>query len=162
MKHPLKAIKSAALAAILCTAFAGKAVAGPQDGFGVGIIAGEPTGLSVKQYIDSNHAYDAAFAYSLSDGHFFQFHADYLVNNHSDSLNPPELKGSLPWYYGIGGRIRADDGHTRLGMRIPFGITYLFADAPLDFFAEVVPVVDVAPNVSVRLNGAVGLHVFIK
>jgi hypothetical protein len=162
MKKTLKTLRSIAAAAAICTAFATNADARTQDGLGVGIIVGEPTGLSFKQWTDNTHALDAAVAYSLSDGNYFQFHADYLIHNNSAALNPPELKGSLPWYYGVGGRIRTDRGSTRVGVRVPLGITYLFADAPVDFFAEIVPVVDIAPDVSLRLNGAIGLRYYFK
>jgi hypothetical protein len=162
MRKSLKAIRSIAAVAAFCTAFAANADARTQDGLGIGVIVGEPTGLSFKKWTDDTHAFDGALAFSLTNGNNFQVHADYLIHETSSSLNPPELKGSAPWYYGIGARIKADNGDTRFGVRVPVGISYMFADAPLDFFAEIAPIVDIAPDVSLRLNGAIGLRYYIK
>jgi hypothetical protein len=160
MKSSLKALKGMAAAAAICALCTTDAGAGVKDGFGLGVIVGEPTGLSVKKWTDDTHAVDAALAFSLTNGNAFQFHADYLIHDTSGSI--PELKGNLPWYYGIGGRIKADNGDTRVGVRVPVGVSYMFADAPLDFFAEVAPVVDIAPYVSLRFNGALGLRYYFK
>ncbi|NTV02848.1 MAG: hypothetical protein HGB04_08720 [Chlorobiaceae bacterium] len=160
MKSRLKAMKSMAVATAICAACTTNAGAATKDGFGVGVIVGEPTGISLKKWTDDTHAVDAALAFSLTNGNAFQFHADYLIHETSGSI--PELKGNLPWYYGIGGRVKADDGDTRVGVRVPLGISYMFADAPLDFFAEVAPIVDIAPYVSLRLNGALGLRYYFK
>lgn len=162
MKSPLKAFKTIAVAAAICASFASTADARTQDGLGVGVIVGEPTGISIKKWTDDTHAIDGAVAISLSNDDSFQLHADYLIHNIESSLNPPELKGSAPWYYGIGGRLRTNDGDTHVGVRVPIGITYLFADSPLDFFAEVAPVLDFAPDVALDLNGAIGLRYYFK
>lgn len=162
MSTPMKAFKTLAAAAAISTALASTATARTQDGLGLGIIVGEPTGISIKKWIDNKHAIDGAIAISLAEDDSFQLHADYLIHNTESSLNPPELKGSAPWYYGVGGRLRTNDGDTHLGVRVPLGITYLFADAPVDFFAEVAPVLDIAPEVSLGLNGALGLRYYFK
>ena len=47
--------------------------------FGIGVILGEPTGLSGKYWISPERAFDAALAYSfLEDNKSFAFHANYL------------------------------------------------------------------------------------
>ncbi len=161
MNKTMRTLRSLAAAAAVCVACAGSAEAGSKDGLGVGVILGEPTGLSVKKWTDDTHAIDAALAFSLTDGNPFQFHADYLIHD-NNALAVPELKGTLPWYYGIGGRVKADNGETRVGARFPLGVSYMFADAPLDIFAEVAPIVDIAPYVSLRFNGALGLRYYFK
>lgn len=133
-----------------------------EDGIGIGVIAGEPTGISIKKWTDGTHAFDAAVALSLSSNDSFQFHADYLIHGISSTINPPELKGRAPWYYGIGGRIKTNDNNTHVGVRVPLGITYLFSDAPLDFFAEIAPVLDLTPDVDLDLNGAIGLRYYFR
>lgn len=162
MRTPLKAFRTIAAAASICALFSSNADARIQDGIGVGVIVGEPTGFSIKKWTDDTHAIDGAVAISLSNDDSFQLHADYLFHNSESSLNPPELKGSAPWYYGIGGRLRTNDGDTHLGVRVPIGITYLFADSPLDFFAEVAPVLDIAPDFALDLNGAIGLRFYFQ
>jgi hypothetical protein len=133
------------------------------NGFGIGVILGEPTGLSLKHWLDDEQAIDAAAAWSFSGRNSFQFHADYLFHRY-DLLDSVGASDEFPVYYGVGGRLKAkdDDDHVVFGVRIPLGITYLFAEAPFDIFAEVVPVLDLAPDVDVHLNAAIGFRFYIR
>jgi hypothetical protein len=47
------------------------------QGIGLGVILGEPTGVSFKAWIDNRTAIDAAAAWSFSENDSFQFHTDY-------------------------------------------------------------------------------------
>ena len=141
-----------------------------ESGFGVGIILGEPTGISLKKWLSHDTAIDAAAAWSFSENDSFQFHADYLIHNFG-LLKTGSAGGKLPVYYGIGGRIKLhnnDNWHGRnndealLGLRIPFGISYLFAKAPVDIFAEIVPILDVVPDTHFDLNGAIGARFYFR
>jgi hypothetical protein len=129
---------------------------GQSDGFGLGIITGEPTGISFKFWTSGNSAIDGAAAWSLSDENSLHLHADYMI--HEFSLIDVE-KGQLPVHYGIGGRIKVrddDDKDDVIGIRFPVGLTYLFEEAPFDLFLEVVPVMDVAPDTELDFNAALG------
>lgn len=134
-----------------------------RDTFGLGVIIGEPTGLSLKYWLDKEHAIDGAAAWSSSENDSFQLHADYLIHNY-ELLNADDL----PVYYGLGARLKFKDhdgrGRNRndaiFGIRIPLGVTYLFDDAPLDLFFELVPVLDIAPDVDLDINAAIGLRFY--
>lgn len=134
-----------------------------RDTFGLGFIIGEPTGLSLKYWLDKEHAIDGAAAWSSSENDSFQLHADYLIHNY-ELLNAD----NLPVYYGLGARLKFKDhdgrGRNRndaiFGIRIPLGVTYLFDDAPLDLFFELVPVLDIAPDVDLDINAAIGLRFY--
>lgn len=134
------------------------------SGFGLGIIAGEPTGLSAKAWIGDGSAIDFAAAWSLEGRDFFQLHADYL--RHASVIEVD--KGFLPFYYGIGARMviledkfrREDEEDILFGLRIPLGITYLFAGAPLDIFAELVPVIELFPSTDFEVDGGVGIRYY--
>jgi hypothetical protein len=140
----------------------------PMDGFGVGVMVGEPTGLSLKKWIGEDRAIDAGIGWSFSDYDAFHFHVDYLF--HRFGLLLDEGRGDrLPVYVGIGGRIKLkdhEDGKGRdhdddsFGIRIPLGISYLFADVPVDIFAEIVPTFDVAPDTDLDLGAAVGARYY--
>lgn len=141
-----------------------------EDGIGVGVILGEPTGISVKKWIGKDRAIDAAAAWSFSENDSFQFHADYLVHNFG-LLNTGSVGGRLPAYFGVGGRLKLQNGdndkgrnnhNALLGVRVPFGISYLFSKAPVDIFAEIVPVLDVAPDTHFGLNGAIGARYYFR
>lgn len=135
-------------------------IAGPfyaQDkGFGIGIIAGEPTGISLKNWLSRTEAIDAAAAWSFEGESNLHIHADYLLHNF-DVFNVQ--KGQLPLYYGIGGRIKFSD-RTQVGVRGVVGIDYLLENAPLDIFLEIVPILELAPSTDLKFNGAIGLRFF--
>jgi hypothetical protein len=138
------------------------------SGLGLGIIIGEPTGLSLKAWIGGGAAIDAAAAWSFEGRDYLRFHIDYL--RHFNAIDVG--RGSLPFYYGIGGRIgiledgyrgaRGDDDDIRFGLRIPLGITYLFGRAPLDIFLEIAPVVDLVPSTDVDLDGGIGMRFYFR
>lgn len=137
------------------------------SGFGVGIIVGEPTGLSLKQWVSRNTAFDAAFAWAFDPNTSFHVHANYLI--HRYDIIKPEV-GRMPLYYGLGARVKFDDerrgrsrdSRTRTGVRVPLGMNYHFAEAPVDIFLEIVPIVDVAPNTDFSLNAAIGARYFFR
>ena len=130
-----------------------------QDGFGVGLIAGEPTGLSAKLWLGRNTAVDAAAAWSFSGVDALHLHADFLV--HRFDLVRVE-HGALPVYYGVGGRLKIRDQDSEFGVRIPLGLAYLFESNPIDVFVEVVPLVDLAPDTDFELNASVGVRYFFR
>ena len=142
-----------------------------EEGWGVGVILGEPTGLSVKKWTAPDRAFDAAAAWSFSDHDSFQFHADYLIH-HFDILEPAPTSCRVAFYYGAGGRVKLRDNNDhgndhaenddRVGLRIPFGLTCLFNKTPLEFFAELAPILDVVPETEGNINGAFGLRYYFR
>lgn len=125
-------------------------------GFGLGIIIGEPTGVSFKYWLHSSGAIDGAAAWSFIDEGAFHIHADYILHNF-DLIKVPE--GRLPFYYGIGGRIKASHD-ARIGVRVPLGLAYLMTRAPVDIFFEIVPILDLAPKTDFKINAAIGARYY--
>lgn len=145
-------------AIILCLASSTATAQG--RGFGLGLIVGEPTGLSAKLWQSRQSAFDFAAAWSFSDEAALHLHGDFL--RHAFGLIEVE-KGKLPVYYGIGLRVKMSDDEdaddVSLGIRIPVGLDYLFAGGtPLDVFLEVVPILDLAPDTDVTLNASLGMR----
>jgi hypothetical protein len=128
------------------------------SGFGLGLILGEPTGISGKYWMSPWSAIDGAFAWSLDKKSKIQIHADYLWHNYEIIS---VIKGKLPIYYGIGGRIifAADN---IAGIRGVVGLNYLFANTPLDIFLELVPILDLAPEVDFDFNGSIGIRYYFN
>lgn len=131
-------------------------LAAQNSGLGAGIILGEPTGLCFKYWTGKSTAFDGAAAWSFGKKDALHLHADMLFHN-SDLIKVSQ--GSLPVYYGIGARIRLED-KSKMGVRIPMGITYQFAKAPFDVFLEIVPLLDLAPATDFGLNGAIGVRYY--
>jgi hypothetical protein len=128
------------------------------SGAGLGLIVGEPTGISFKYWTGSTTAIDAALAWSFIDDGAFHIHGDYLFHN-MRLISVPE--GTLPFYYGIGARIKTAND-TRLGVRVPLGLAYLFQSAPVDIFLEIVPILDLTPKTDFAINAALGARYFFK
>ncbi|HKI84283.1 MAG TPA: hypothetical protein VKA63_08105 [Candidatus Krumholzibacteria bacterium] len=125
-----------------------------RSSFGAGIILGEPTGVSMKLWTGGSTAVQGAVAWSFTEHTNLHLHADYIW--HRWNLIQVE-KGSLPLYFGVGGRLRLrDEVDDTLGVRFPVGLAYEFADAPFDLFLELVPVLDLTPSSEFDLNAALG------
>jgi hypothetical protein len=123
---------------------------------GLGIIVGEPTGISGKMFMGGNTALDFGAAWSFGKNASLHLHADYLI--HRFDLIEVD-RGRLPFYYGIGGRLRlADDA--QVGIRIPVGLSYYLENDPLEIFFEIVPVLDLTPGTGFSGNGGFGVRYY--
>ena len=130
--------------------------ASQDKGFGLGIILGEPTGLSLKSWIGSKTALDFAVAWSFANNDSLHLHADYLIHN----FNLLKVKkGELLFYYGIGGRIKTEK-KSRVGIRVPIGISYIFEKIPLDIFFELAPLLDLVPDTNFEITGGIGIRYY--
>lgn len=151
---------------------------------GVGVVAGEPTGVSFKTWLDGVHAVDGAIGLSLSGNTSLQLQADYLWHEFG-LLSPVPPEGRLPVYYGIGCRLKVregGEGHDtdRLGVRFPVGIAWIAPAAPVDLFFEIVPVLDMLlgdaqisnselypdnemlPDVELNVGAAIGVRFWFR
>lgn len=122
--------------------------------FELGVILGEPSGISAKLWTNSETAIDGAVSWSLKNNEDLYIHADYLWHSFS-LINDPS--GLIPVYYGIGGRIILAD-ETRFGARAPVGISWLLGGAPLDLFIEIAMVIDLIPDTDFDINGGIGIR----
>ncbi|MEI7903403.1 MAG: hypothetical protein WCK89_24450 [bacterium] len=150
----------------------GVAAARPQ-GIGLGLMAGEPSGFSAKVWTGPHVALDAGLGYSYysywwpNQGQALQVHGDVLW--HTNSLTQSSADGYLPLYIGLGARVRlANVGHEtnyplRVGLRIPFGLEYVFASVPIGLFVELVPILDLTPDArGFGGNSAIGFRYYFS
>lgn len=121
---------------------------------GVGIMLGEPSGISLKSWNNSTTAIDLGLAWSLSGKDAIHVHADYLWHKWLDVD-----KGELAFFYGLGGRaVFTDDPFA--GVRIPFGLNYLVEDSPIGIFFELAPILDFLPDTNGDANGSLGVRFY--
>lgn len=126
--------------------------------FGVGVIAGEPTGLTFKLMLNDNNAVDFGGGWETSGDDEIYLYADYLYHI-NDLITVP--KGRLPLYFGGGLRfIDRENKHDKFGVRIPVGVEYLFEGVALGAFAELVPVLNLNPDTDFDLEGGIGIRFF--
>jgi len=148
-------VRSAVLT-LLISFLSFSSVPAQDQGFGLGVILGEPTGISWKAWSGSRTAVDGAVAWSFEKEAAVHLHADLLWHN----FGPLRAdRGEFNLYYGIGGRVKFEDG-SKLGVRVPLGLGYLFDTAPMDFFIEIVPILELAPETDFSLNAALGVRYF--
>ena len=127
-------------------------------GFGIGVVLGEPTGISGKGWVSEKNAIGGGLAWSFRRTGSIHVHADYLWHFlhaiHSPSRFVP--------YAGPGVRIGGGRGGGVFGIRIVGGIGFWPPDSPLDIFAELAPIVDLAPATELSFNGGIGIRFFFK
>jgi hypothetical protein len=146
------------LAAALILALALTAAAQVRD-FGLGLIVGEPTGLSAKWNFLPPHALDFHLAWSFSGG--IAAGADWLV--HTGWL-------ALPWrpYLGVGGRMAVHEakkdepgeGEVHVSGRGLIGCEYLFLEGHLGVAAEIGLGLDFIPAVGFDVSGGLALRYY--
>ena len=124
--------------------------------FGLGVILGEPTGLSGKAVLSERNAVDAAIAWSFRRNGHLHLHADYLW------LFPHVIRSSEQFtlFAGLGGRIVLGRGYGVLGARIAGGISWLPRRSLLEIFLEVAPILDLVPATELSANGGLGIRLY--
>ncbi len=142
-------------------------------GVGIGLIVGDPTGISAKFWTSEKNAIDLAVGWSnngtwsrFGNGYayyytqsLFHIHADYLWH----SFHVIESKENFPLYYGLG--FHFDSGSTvptAFGVRGVGGIEWLPRAVPLDVFLEIAPVFYVSPTAGLGLDAGLGARFFFN
>lgn len=144
-------------------------VLGQDHGFGIGLILGEPTGLSAKLWTSKTNAFDFGLGVAVGgdrltykgnyngDGRM-HFHMDYLWHSFR-AINSTER---FPLHYGIGMRINSGGGYDQsIGIRGVFGIAWYPRSTPIDLFFELVPVFQITPLTGMGLDAGIGIRFFV-
>lgn len=140
--------------------------------FGLGVVIGEPTGLSAKYFLDSRHAIDAGLAYSFND--FLFVFADYLFHFPGALGGAPPFFAQVSPYLGIGGIFlsstssrRRDDKYftsdgssVGLGMRLPLGLEWSPSFPTLGIFVEIVPGIGLIPSTFGFIEAGIGIRYY--
>ena len=149
-------MKKAAIVIILFGCLAGLSFGESKHNVGLGIILGEPTGISFKMWSSETVGFDAGAAWSFVDSSFFQIHGDMLFHNYNIFKVDT---GKMSLFYGFGGRIKfADD--TIVSLRVPVGISYEFEKTPIELFLEVAPMLNLTPATEVDIAGGIGFRYY--
>lgn len=120
---------------------------------GVGIILGDPTGISAKYWLDKTSAIDAAIGFDR-----FSVHADYLY--HFWNVIPQTGGGEFGLYMGPG-LVYKDKKHDNMvGVRFALGGAFELNQYPVEIFAEIVPVLELSPDTDLNLDGGIGVRYF--
>jgi hypothetical protein len=136
---------------------------------GLGVIGGDPNGLSGKFYLRGRtHALDFALAYRLwgPNGSAYYAHSTYLI--HPNEYR--ELDGVvLGWHMGVGGYVGLStvdlgNGQTAsamgIGVRAPIGVDFDLEAFPLQFFIDVAVNVGLVPSTYATAEGNLGMRYY--
>ncbi len=127
----------------------------------IGIILGDPTGVSGKYWLNDTQAFDLAISWrtgtigelNKSDGKTsLSLHSTYLIHDYSVFSNK-----HLPAYFGVGGTVTLQQD-LAVGIRGAVGIDYLFPNIPLDAFIEFAPSFYLIPSSVFRIGFGLGIR----
>ncbi|HNU92247.1 MAG TPA: hypothetical protein PKO25_10285 [Spirochaetota bacterium] len=133
--------------------------------FGLGFVLGSPSGFTAKYFLNRENA----IAGGIGDaaGHGLYLYADYLIH----------FRGILParevsFFLGGGGAFHnyhrdrsaktwgGDKNEKQLEGRMPFGINYVFEPIPIEVFLEIVPALEIIPDVDFHLRAGIGARYY--
>ena len=134
---------------------------------GFGILAGDPTGLTVKYW----SAPENAWVFDIGSSYFGspRIGVDYLW--HFNAFNSRLVN----LYAGPGGVLGLGEGHgflykngdgfynrtgTGFGVRGVFGVNFLPERTPLEIFVELGVLVGIAPDFGSAVDGAIGIRFY--
>ena len=137
--------------------------------FGLGLIVGEPTGISAKLWTSHTTAFDFGLGWSVggdrigkfngydNGGSRVHFHMDYLWH----AFEAIHSNERFPLYYGIGGRINTGAGYnSSIAVRGVFGIAWMPRETPIDLFFELVPSLQLTSTAGLALDAGLGARYY--
>ena len=139
-------------------------------GVGLGLILGEPSGVTGKFWTSKTNAVDAGLAYSFNS--FVLIYGDYLWHFFNALENAPSAKDVAP-YVGVGGAffissesnrksesLFTDSGSVGLGLRIPLGLEWTPSSVPIGVFLEIAPGIGFIPSTYGFFQGGIGVRYY--
>lgn len=124
---------------------------------GLGLMLGNPTGLTAKKWMNQTQAIDAAAGLSIGKHRNFSIHSDYLW--HSKNALYFQDETPLDIYYGLGARMEFADT-IQLGARLPIGVSHYFSESKSDMFAELAPIYDFLDAPRLEIHFAFGARYY--
>jgi hypothetical protein len=140
-----------------------RAAAQSEHTFGLGLIIGDPTGLTLKGFLTPETAIDGAVGIGVLGGDDLHVHADFLWHFQVQRWDA----AALQLYLGVGPELGLHNhpdpppphpdnhDHVFIGVRGPFGLAVMF-NAPFDVFLEVAAGLWLVQDVRFHLDAAIG------
>lgn len=127
----------------------------------IGVVIGDPTGISGRLGLDGQHSFEGALAFSSSKYEGLHIHGTYLWDR---ARTFATQEGPINLYYGLGARLISIrdgkyDGDTAIGARAPLGLLYNFNNPDLEIFGEVSLALDLTPKIDVDLDLGIGVRI---
>lgn len=136
--------------------------ASARSGFGLGLVLGEPTGLTAKLWLDDSSALQFHLSWDFTDAAVV-LSGDYLYHLDVLGVHTPDLDLLLT----LGGGVkvgqhtqRANEEPLFVGLRVPVGLSMPFKAMPLELFLEAVPGVRLLSKVGFDIDLGLGARWF--
>jgi len=120
---------------------------------GVGLMVGDPTGITAKFRFNTVNAMDLGIG--LDD---FSIHADYLW--HDWNLFPQSPQTRLAAYYGFGAGLKDRKHDSILMARALGGVSLFFTSQPVELFIELAPLLKLTGGGGLDLDAAIGARYY--
>lgn len=126
--------------------------------FGLGLVLGEPTGVTIGYRLNQKSLLDAAIGLDVFDDNGFYGHVviDFFVLG--DLLGGGSV--GLSPYIGIGGFVADAGNDVAIGARAPFGLSLDFRRAPVQIYLEAALGLLIVPDVDLGVGGALGFRYY--
>ena len=137
--------------------------------FGLGIIIGEPSGLSAKLWTSNVNAFDFGLGWSIGGDRISRYDGSYnggsRVHMHMDylwhSFDAIHSEERFPLYYGIGGRINSGAGYnSSAAVRGVIGVAWMPRQTPIDIFLELVPSLQLTSSTGFAIDAGLGARYY--
>lgn len=138
--------------------------------FGIGIMLGEPTGLTAKLWFEKDQALAISvgnsYLGSLRVGADYLFHFDAFKSRIVNMYAGPGIAAGFGhnggWWYSHKNHIwyREDDEDIGFGVRGVFGINIVPRRTPLEIFGEIGVMIGIVPGTYANGEGAIGIRFY--
>lgn len=147
---------------------------------GLGLMLGEPSGITGKYWLSRTNAVDLGMAYSFNN--YFAIMSDYLFHfpNAFSPTAKGDLKGQFVPFIGFGAILFVNSAASNsfpqnsnqhfftdsngnsaaLGLRVPLGVEFLARKAPLGVYVEVDPGVGIIPDTFGFVEAEIGARFY--
>jgi hypothetical protein len=144
------------LALVLAAPIRGSDHAG-RAGYGLGVILGEPTGVSLKRYLPGG-GWDAYVGFAYGPGVRFGFDWLWTLGNiaRGQDVYLDGYVGVGPFLGTFAGQCNGGfinntcNGDFYFGGRVPFGVEAIFRRAPVSLAVEIAPALGIVPAAPAR------------
>lgn len=124
---------------------------------GLGVQAGEPSGITLKLYNPNQPSYDFLAAWSFDDFFFLNVHALFESRLSAENVEQP-----VQWYIGPGAYIGVSDdegSEAGLGVSGTIGLDILLADH-FELYLQATPRFELVRETEPNLGGGIGLRYY--
>ena len=137
----------------------------PSSGVSVGLVLGDPTGISLKFWGVGN---GMAFQLHAGGGGFISpatiaFSGSLLFHTALTRQTPINGYMGVGAYVGMHTR-KYDSDYGVMGLQMPLGLEFIFSEAPLDIFMEIPPIFYITTdgNMGFGLSMGIGLRFILR